>query len=75
MELSPALANALASADETYLLGLSNKGTLNRGKKDLEGLADVTVTVAGTECTVRWGDTECTIRAPLGSSDIIRLRT
>lgn len=31
------LREALARADEDYLMGLSNKGTVNRGKKDLQG--------------------------------------
>ena len=29
---------ALRQADEDYLIGLSNKGTVKRAKKDLEGL-------------------------------------
>lgn len=32
------LREALARADEDYLMGLSNKGTVNRGKKDLRAI-------------------------------------
>ena len=56
MEIPENLRTALASADDAYLIGLSNKGTVNRAKKDLAGLSPtaeigsdgVTVTV-GTE--------------------------
>lgn len=58
---------ALRQADEDYLIGLSNKGTVKRAKKDLEGL-----TPAAQEedqaVQVRLGEEVCTIRAPLGDS-------
>ena len=34
-EVSASLRAALLEADDEYLTGLSNKGTLNRGRKDL----------------------------------------
>ena len=47
--LPQSLAAALAAADEAYLIGLSNKGTVNRAKKDLESfqkeLKDVPVSL------------------------------
>lgn len=68
MELPEKLKSALAAADDAYLAGLSNKGTLNRGKKDMEALTDVTVTPADGELLVQWGDVRCVIRETLGSS-------
>lgn len=63
MELSNELRTALAAADDAYLIGLSNKGTLNRAKKDL---ANLTPTLEGETVTV--GAEKCTIRVPLGDS-------
>ena len=40
MDLPEALSTALRAADENYLTGLCNKGTVNRAKKDLAGLTD-----------------------------------
>ncbi|MBR2049028.1 MAG: hypothetical protein IKC09_07930 [Oscillospiraceae bacterium] len=68
MDIPEKLKQALAAADEAYLAGLSNKGTLNRGKKDLDGMTDVTVIPSDTEIQVQWGDVRCAIREPLGSS-------
>ncbi len=68
MEEFPAsLKKALAEADEAYLAGLSNKGTVNRGKKDLQGLSPA-LTVQGEEAQVALGGETCTLRAPLGDS-------
>lgn len=63
MELSAELRTALAAADDAYLIGLSNKGTLNRAKKDLAALSP---TMAGETVTI--GTESCTIRVPLGDS-------
>lgn len=68
MDISGKLKAAIASADETYLTGLSNKGTLNRAKKDLEGLKDITASSSGDDIAVQWDGIQCVIRAPLGSS-------
>ena len=68
MELPDKLKSALAAVDDAYLAGLSNKGTLNRGKKDMEALTDVTVTPADGGIAVQWGDVRCVIREKLGSS-------
>lgn len=68
MTLPQSLAAALAAADEAYLIGLSNKGTVNRAKKDLAALAAPQLQVEGQEAEVRMGDVVCRIRAPLGDS-------
>ena len=47
--LPQSLAAALAAADEAYLIGLSNKGTVNRAKKDLAALAAPQLQVEGQE--------------------------
>jgi len=62
-----ALHAALAQADEEYLVGLCNRGTVNRGKKDLAGLTPA-VQEAGDAVAVTLGEVTCTIRAPLGES-------
>lgn len=63
MDLSKELRTALAAADDAYLIGLSNKGTLNRAKKDLAAL---TPTMEGEYVTI--GTEKCAIRVPLGDS-------
>ena len=63
MEWNAELRAALAAADDSYLIGLSNKGTLNRARKDLAAL---TPTMEGE--TVIVGTVKCTIRVPLGDS-------
>ena len=67
MNIPQQLRAALASADDAYLIGLSNKGTVNRAKKDLEKSAPAGE--AGTDfVTVTLGTEQCVIRSPLGSS-------
>lgn len=68
MNLPEELSAALAAADENYLIGLSNKGTVNRAKKDLAGLSDLEAVPEKDGVTVRLGDSECLITAPLGES-------
>ena len=68
MDLPKNLAAALAAADEGYLTGLCNKGTVNRAKKDLAALSPPEVRPEGDGVEVRMGDTVCLIRAPLGES-------
>ena len=67
MDFPEALRAALAAADDVYLQGLSNKGTLNRAKKDLANLAP-TAQTEGECIVVTIGAETCTIRAPLGES-------
>lgn len=68
MQLPEALSAALAAADEDYLVGLCNKGTVNRAKKDLAALAEPEAEPEGAGVTVRLGDAACFITAPLGES-------
>ena len=58
---------ALRQADEDYLIGLSNKGTVKRAKKDLEGLTPAAQEM-DRAVQVRLGEEVCTVRAPLGDS-------
>ncbi len=67
MGIPETLRAALAAADEGYLIGLSNKGTVNRAKKDLQTKAPVLE--AGDDCVnVSIGGERCTITVPLGNS-------
>lgn len=66
--LSASLRKALLEADDDYLAGLSNKGTLNRGKKDLQTLSPV-LSAQGEELRVELGGETCILRAPLGNSE------
>lgn len=68
MQIPEALSAALAAADENYLIGLCNKGTVNRAKKDLAALAEPEAQPDGAGVTVRLGDAACFITAPLGES-------
>lgn len=68
MILSVSLAAALAAADDNYLIGLSNKGTLNRAKKDLAALQDPVITPEGEDVRVQMGEITCVLKAPLGES-------
>ena len=61
------LREALARADEDYLMGLSNKGTVNRGKKDLQGYSPL-VRIQGEEAVLEAGGETCTLRPSLGDS-------
>ena len=64
MEIPENLRTALASVDDAYLIGLSNKGTVNRAKKDLAGLSptaeisadgiSVTVAPSGASSAPLW---------------------
>lgn len=68
MNIPEALAAALAAADDDYLIGLSNKGTFNRAKKDLAALQSPEMTAEGEGVRVKLGDMSCFIKAPLGES-------
>lgn len=68
MQLPEALSAALAAADENYLIGLCNKGTVNRAKKDLAALTSPEAVPEQDGVTVKLGDVSCFITAPLGES-------
>ena len=55
MNIPESIRTALAAADDDYLVGLSNKGTVNRAKKDLQGLTP-TAEAAGEMVVVTMGD-------------------
>ncbi len=57
----------LRLADEDYLIGLSNKGTVKRAGKDLENETP-TVVWTETEAQVALKEETCVIRSPLGDS-------
>lgn len=67
MNIPESLRTALASAGDEYLVGLSNKGTLNRAKKDLAAL-NPTAEAGGELVVVTMGDATCMLKAPLGES-------
>ena len=63
------LKNQLKQADDAYLAGLSNKGTVKRAHKDLEQeTPEVLWDESGNEVQVTFKEAACRIRAPLGSS-------
>lgn len=66
MQLPEALSAALAAADENYLIGLCNKGTVNRAKKDLAALTSPEAVPEQDGVTVKLGDVSCFITAPWG---------
>ena len=68
MQLPENLSAALAAADEDYLIGLCNKGTVNRAKKDLAALAPPEAVSEQNGVTVRLGGVACFITSPLGES-------
>ena len=58
---------ALGAADDDYLIGLSNKGTFNRAKKDLSALAP-TAEASADAVVVTMGSETVMLHAPLGKS-------
>lgn len=63
------LKTQLKQADDAYLAGLSNKGTVKRAHKDLEQeTPEVLWDESGNEVQVTFKEAVCRIRAPLGSS-------
>ncbi len=62
-----ALKEMLRKADDDYLIGLSNKGTVKRAYKDL-ALEAPAVTWKGEEAEVALKEETCVIRTPLGES-------
>ena len=67
MNLPESIRTALAGADDDYLIGLSNKGTVNRAKKDLQGLTP-TAEAAGEVVAVTMGGETVMVLSPLGKS-------
>ncbi len=61
------LLNALAAADEAYLIGMSNKGVYKRACKDAQE-TEAAVTYAADSAEVRIGGEVCQIRDPLWES-------
>lgn len=61
------LKKLLLQADDEYLTGLSNRGTVKRGYKDLEQETPEAVW-SEEEAQVTWKEASCRIRVPLGSS-------
>ena len=61
------LLNILNIADDNYLVGLSNKGTLKRAYKDLD-TAEISAEYGGNAATVTVSGETCTIVNPLGES-------
>ena len=68
MDFPAELSAALAAADENYLIGLCNKGTVNRAKKDLTALTDPEGVPENNGITVKLGEASCFITSPLGES-------
>lgn len=67
MTIPEELRAALAAADDNYLIGLCNKGTVNRAKKDLQGLTP-TAEAAGQMAVVTMGEETVMLTVPLGGS-------
>lgn len=67
MTLPESIRTALSAADDDYLIGLSNKGTVNRAKKDLASLTP-TAEAAGEMVVVTLGGETVMVTAPLGKS-------
>ena len=61
------LTNALNIADDDYLIGLSNKGTLKRSYKDIEEV-EISATYNDDSAEVSVSGEKCTIVYPLGDS-------
>lgn len=61
------LKNALSGADDEYLTGLSNKGTVKRAYKDLEAAA-ITADYIDNSAHVTVDNTKCIIRNPIPES-------
>lgn len=69
MDFLEALRAALCAADDDYLIGLTNKGTVNRAKKDLSALKNVSAQTEKDGVRVTLGDVRCLIRSPIGRSE------
>jgi len=61
------LMNAVKSADDEYLTGLTNKGTVKRAYKDME-TAEISAEYGESEIIANVGEEKCTIKEPLAES-------
>lgn len=61
------LKKLLETIDEQYLIGLANKGIVNRAHKDLEQ-SDISMNFEGDNLIIKVDDAVCTILSPLGNS-------
>ena len=61
------LLNILTTADDDYLIGLSNKGTLKRAYKDLD-TAEISAEYGDNNAAVTVSGETCTIVNPIGES-------
>ena len=61
------LMNAIQSANDEYLTGLTNKGTVKRAYKDME-TAEISAEYGESEIIVNVGEEKCTIKNPLAES-------
>ena len=61
------LKKTLAGADDEYLTGLSNKGTVKRAYKDLE-TARITANYIDDSAYVSIDNTKCVILSPIAES-------
>ena len=61
------LMNVIKSADDEYLTGLTNKGTVKRAYKDME-TAEISAEYGESEIIVSVGEEKCTIKEPLAES-------
>lgn len=61
------LLNILNTADDDYLVGLSNKGTLKRAYKDLD-TAEISAEYSGSSAAVTVSGETCAIVNPIGES-------
>ena len=59
--------NAIQSANDEYLTGLTNKGTVKRAYKDME-TAEISAEYGESEIIVNVGEEKCTIKNPLAES-------
>ena len=59
--------NVIKSADDEYLTGLTNKGTVKRAYKDME-TAEISAEYGESEIIVSVGEEKCTIKEPLAES-------
>ena len=59
--------DSILSADDEYLTGLTNKGTVKRAYKDMES-GEISAEYGDSEINVSVGGEKCTIKAPLAES-------
>ena len=61
------LMNVIKTADDEYLTGLTNKGTVKRAYKDME-TSEISAEYGESEIIVNVGGEKCTIKNPLAES-------